>query len=141
MKKVMAGGVFSALHPGHEFFLKKARSLGDYLVVVLASDKTVHENKGPLVKKIGERKRNLEKLGIADKVIAGKHRGHYNVITDEKPDIIALGYDQDLDKDFEKWINECGFECKVVRIKEKFRGYSSSKILKQKKKGLVSPLS
>lgn len=131
MKKVLVGGVFSVIHPGHEFFLRKAKSLGDYLVVVLASDRTALESKGTLVKGAEERRRELGKLGIADKIIIGRYGGHFDVVRDEKPDIIALGYDQEIGKDFERWIEKRGPGCRIVRIREKYGDYSSSRILKQ----------
>jgi FAD synthetase len=135
MKKVMVGGVFSVLHPGHLYFLRKAKSLGDELVVVLASDRTVTESKGRLFIKAEERKENLEKKGIANKVLIGEYKGVYDIVKKEKPDIIVLGYDQEMGDEFNKWIKECGFKCNVIRIKEKHKDYSSSRIIEQKKKG------
>ncbi|MFC2143975.1 adenylyltransferase/cytidyltransferase family protein, partial [Candidatus Aenigmatarchaeota archaeon] len=71
MKKVMVGGVFSTLHPGHEFFLRKARGFGDFLVVVIASDKTLIRKKGTIDRTAEQRRKAIEDLGIADKVVVG----------------------------------------------------------------------
>ena len=38
MKKVAASGYFNPLHKGHVEYLQKAKSLGDYLVVIVNSD-------------------------------------------------------------------------------------------------------
>lgn len=38
MKRVITYGTFDVLHYGHINLLKRARSLGDYLIVVLSSD-------------------------------------------------------------------------------------------------------
>ena len=38
---VLTGGVFDVLHIGHVLTLKKARELGDLLVVVVATNETV----------------------------------------------------------------------------------------------------
>lgn len=95
MKKVMIFGTFDILHPGHTHFIKEAKEYGDYLVIVVARDKTVAElKKHPTINKENTRKTNLEQLGLADKVILGEEGDKYAVIRREKPDIIALGYDQ-----------------------------------------------
>lgn len=39
MKKVITYGTFDVLHYGHINLLKRARALGDYLIVALSSDK------------------------------------------------------------------------------------------------------
>jgi cytidyltransferase-like protein len=39
MIKVAASGYFNPLHKGHVEYLEKAKSLGDYLVVIVNSDK------------------------------------------------------------------------------------------------------
>jgi len=43
MSRVMATGVFDILHLGHLHFLMEAKSLGDELVVVVATDATVRK--------------------------------------------------------------------------------------------------
>ena len=45
-KTVLVFGTFDGLHEGHQFFLKKARALGDRLVVVVARDVSVIALKG-----------------------------------------------------------------------------------------------
>ena len=48
--KVLAGGAFNLIHPGHCHFLSEARKLGSELVVVVAHDRTVERNgKRPLL--------------------------------------------------------------------------------------------
>lgn len=41
MKKVLVGGSFDMLHPGHLDLIKTAKSYGDYLVVMLTSDERI----------------------------------------------------------------------------------------------------
>lgn len=94
MIKVLCGGRFNFLHPGHRYFLKKARDLGDYLVVVIAHD--VHNLKRNERKQMEERKKQIENLGIADNVLIGDQKDFFNVVLEEKPKIIALGWDQKL---------------------------------------------
>jgi rfaE bifunctional protein nucleotidyltransferase chain/domain len=44
---VMTHGVFDLMHPGHIRFLEAARAEGDLLIVAVASDRAVREQKGP----------------------------------------------------------------------------------------------
>lgn len=95
MKKVMVFGTFDIIHPGHIHLLKEAKEYGDFLVVAIARDANVCriKNKQP-VNKENERLENIKKLKIADKVRLGCLDDKYQAIAEEKPDIIALGYDQ-----------------------------------------------
>lgn len=43
---VLVGGCFDIFHYGHFVFLKKARALGDILIIALENDKRVRELKG-----------------------------------------------------------------------------------------------
>ncbi|MFH1237180.1 MAG: adenylyltransferase/cytidyltransferase family protein [Candidatus Aenigmatarchaeota archaeon] len=132
--KVLAGGVFNIVHPGHELFLKKAKALGDYLVVVIASDRTARRTKKYELASQEMRKAGVERLAIADKVVIGDERDFMKVVRDERPDIIALGHDQKADeKALAKLLAEEGIACKVIRIKEKLGDYKTSNIIKNKK--------
>jgi FAD synthetase len=133
--KVLAGGVFNIVHPGHILFLKKAKALGDYLVVVIANDKTANRTKAYHVTNQEERKRNIERLGVADKVVIGDERDFMKVVRDEKPQIIALGYDQRADeRKLAALLAEEGITCKITRIMENLGDYKTSDIIKNKKK-------
>ena len=114
MKKVLAGGCFNKIHKGHIYFLNKTKELG-YLIVVLTNDKN---NKKPYAIKATKRKKNLEKLKIADKIVIGHANDYSKIVKREKPQIIALGYDQKLPK---------GIKVKTVRIK-KFGRYKTSRL-------------
>ena len=46
MKRIVVNGTFDILHSGHLALLNHARSLGDYLVVAIDSDRRVQELKG-----------------------------------------------------------------------------------------------
>ncbi len=95
MKKAMAFGAFDILHEGHEYFLKEAKKKGDFLVVTLGRDKTIEKlKKKKTINNEQKRMQNLRKLNIADKVILGSLKDPYKCLSDEKPDVICLGYDQ-----------------------------------------------
>lgn len=135
MKKVLVGGVFNLIHAGHLFFLKESKKFGDYLVVVVASDRTANASKDYPVFPAEERKRNLEKVGIVDKVVIGEDLDLYRVVKRENPEVIVLGFDQKMDE--RKIREECkkmGIECRVLRLKKRKKGYSVSKLMKIRKK-------
>lgn len=46
MKRIIVNGTFDILHSGHLALLNYARSLGDYLMVAIDSDRRVQELKG-----------------------------------------------------------------------------------------------
>ncbi len=134
MKKVLAGGRFNAIHPGHIHFLKKAKSLGDFLVVVVASDSTIRNAGKKVVFPLNERKRMLESIRFVDRVIPGREimgeMGYMKVIMKEKPDIISLGYDQELGPRLLEELKKSDLKVKIKRIGN-YMGYSTSGIITQ----------
>ena len=113
MKTVLTGGKFNKIHPGHLWLLKKAKKLGK-LIVVLAHGK--HNNR-PYAVASKIRKKNLEKLKIANKVVIGSSKGFVGVVKKYKPNIIVLGYDQRIpDKITEDYIKKS--KIKIIRFKK-----------------------
>ncbi len=133
-RKVLVGGVFSLLHPGHIFFLKAARRLGTSLVVVVAHDRTAGRKSGRLSFSAKDRKDMVGSLGFVDKVRVGHPSDMMKAVREEKPDVIALGFDQD-DNEIRKRLKAMGIKCKVVRIKKRLPGYSTSRIIREIRKG------
>ena len=122
MKIVLTGGKFNRIHEGHLWLLKKAKKLG-YLVVVLANDSN---NIRPYAIPAAIRKRNLEQLKIADKIIVGHREKFSNVLKRYKPDIVVLGYDQRLpDEETEDIIKKMNI--KIMKFK-KHGTYSTRKL-------------
>jgi FAD synthetase len=94
-KKVMVFGTFDVFHAGHEAFLRQAKELGDWLIVVVARDNTVKKVKGSYPEnKAKERLNNVKKCEYVDKAVLGNEDDKYKVIKKMRPEIIALGYDQ-----------------------------------------------
>jgi len=112
-KKILAGGCFNSIHPGHIYFLKEAKKIGDKLIVILTNDKN---NKKPYAVPAKERKRMLESLNLADKVLIGSPKDKTKIVKKIKPDIIVLGYDQEMPDGLESFEH--------VRIK-KLSNYST----------------
>jgi len=128
MTKVMVFGTFDIIHPGHLYLLTETKKLGDSLVVVIARDQTVAEVKG-ITPQNNEnaRLKNITDLQIANKVILGNISDKYQIIREEKPDIIALGYDQRAFVD--KLNTTITEDIKIVKIKPyKEDIYKSSKL-------------
>ncbi|MBI4690075.1 MAG: FAD synthase [Nitrospirae bacterium] len=114
--RVVCAGTFDHFHLGHVDFLKQAKALGDELIVIVARDENVKRIKDifPEHNK-NERKENVEKTGIPDKVVLGLNEKDIFIILEQlKPDVIALGYDQRVN---EEAISKRIPNCKVVRLK------------------------
>ena len=95
MTTVMAFGSFDVLHPGHLYFLRKAKGMGDRLVVVVARDSTIEKIKGKKPKyNERERQEHIRELMYVDKVVFGYEKDPYEIIEEINPDVICLGYDQ-----------------------------------------------
>lgn len=95
-KTVMVFGVFDLFHPGHKNFLEQAKQLGSKLIVVVARDQTSTKlkNRTPINNQ-DKRIACLKKFTFIDQVVLGDEElGAYAVIMRYKPDLIALGYDQ-----------------------------------------------
>ena len=133
MTKVLVGGVFGILHPGHMLFLKTAKSLGDELVVVLASDETVRKKNGKLIFPAKERAKVIESIRFVDRVRIGSPKDRLKVVEEERPNIIALGFDQE-ESGLERELKERGIKCRVVRIKEHFPEHSTRRIIEKIKR-------
>ena len=96
---VLVGGVYDILHLGHLAVLAEAKTYGDLLVVAVATDVTVETLKGrrPVFPE-EDRRALVESLRPVDAAILGYEdvsMGYEQVIDEIKPNIIALGYDQD----------------------------------------------
>lgn len=92
---VLTGGCFDILHIGHVRFLSEAKRMGDYLVVLLESDRKVKKLKGKnrpvFIQK--ERAEMLAALGSVDLIVLlpmmGNDSDYMNLLMKIKPDIIA----------------------------------------------------
>jgi len=113
----MASGVFDLLHPGHLYYLKEAKKLGDELVVVVATDNTVRKRKHEPITPQDMRLEMVEALKPVDMAVLGHEDDMFRTVEELKPDIIALGYDQDFDEEkLRASLKERGMDIEVVRI-------------------------
>ena len=70
MKRVFVNGTFDIIHMGHLELLEFAKSLGDFLVVAIDSDRRVKQLKGPTrpINTEYERRQMLEAIRWVDRV-------------------------------------------------------------------------
>lgn len=134
MKKVLVGGCFDVLHPGHVIFLEKAKKLGDRLVVLLESDQKVRLLKGVNrpVHTQKDRAKILKALRFVDQVISlpfiQDEKEYDQIIKKINPHVIAAtrGYgDTSNHKRTAKLVG-----AKLVYVTNIYGNYSSSRILK-----------
>jgi FAD synthetase len=121
-KVVLASGVFDLLHLGHVKFLEYAKKAGGEnakLVVIIARDSTVEKTKGrkPIMSE-DQRRTLVESLKVVDEAVLGYENFDIGeVIENIKPDVIALGYDQeDMEKEVRNYVDKNKVNVKIVRI-------------------------
>lgn len=97
MRTVMIFGTFDLIHAGHLHLLKQAKKFGDRLVVVVARDQTVRRVKGEAPFHSERlRKEILNHIDLVDEVILGDTKNVYKIVSQRCPEVIALGYDQQV---------------------------------------------
>lgn len=134
MKRVLTYGTYDLLHYGHIRLLKRAKELGDYLIVALSTDE-FNELKGKKAYHNYEtRKKMLEAIRYVDLVIPENNWDQK--IDDVKKyyvDVTVMGGDWEGDPRFEKLRDYC----EVVYL-PRTKGVSTSKI--KKDLGLQEPV-
>ena len=120
MTRVMAVGVFDLLHAGHLHYLEQAKELGEHLTVVVAHDDTVRKRKHEPITTHELRSRMVAGLKPVDEVVIGNPPDVpiFDILPVVKPDIIALGYDQDhAEVAIREALKERGFDdIEVTRV-------------------------
>ena len=123
MKKVITYGTYDLLHQGHINLLRRAKELGDYLIVGVTSDSfDIGRGKLNVRNNVLERVEAVKATGYADEVIIEDYLGQkiddiqrYNI------DIFAIGSDWEGKFDY---LNEY---CKVVYL-PRTEGISSTQL-------------
>lgn len=132
MKRVITFGVYDMLHIGHVLLFKRAKELGDYLIVAVQEDEVIKEYKpdARIVYTTAERVLMVDAVKYVDEVVV-----YRNVDEDIKNidfDVFAKGPDQSH-KGFlsaEDWCKKNGRE--VVTI-PRTEGISSTLLRRIKK--------
>lgn len=134
MKRILTYGTYDLLHYGHIRLLKRAKELGDYLIVGLSTEE-FNATKGKVAYHNYEtRKKMLESIRYVDLVIPEENwEQKIGDIKDYNVDIVVMGSD---------WAGSDRFEylkdyCEVVYL-DRTEGVSTSKI--REELGLQAPV-
>jgi len=107
----MIFGTFDLIHAGHLRLLQQARQLGGRLIVIVARDKTVARIKGEAPFHPERLRREiLSHIDLVDEAILGDAKDVYKIVRERRPEVIALGYDQQV------FVKELKTRLKVWRI-------------------------
>ncbi|MBR5912842.1 MAG: Gfo/Idh/MocA family oxidoreductase [Selenomonadaceae bacterium] len=121
MVKVITYGTFDLFHEGHYRLLKRAKELGDYLIVGVTTE-TFDKNRGKLgvVDSLVTRIENVKNTGFVDEIIVEEYVGQkFSDVQRYNVDIFAIGSD---------WVGEFDYlkdYCKVVYL-ERTKNISST---------------
>lgn len=121
MVKVITYGTFDLFHEGHYRLLKRAKALGDYLIVGVTTE-AYDKARGKLnvVDSLMTRIENVKKSGFADEIVIEETQGQkVNDIRKFQIDIFAIGSDWTGEFDYLKAY------CKVVYL-ERTKNISST---------------
>lgn len=126
MKRVITYGTFDLLHEGHINLLRRAKDLGDYLVVGVTSENyDRYRGKLNVKQTLAERMENIRATGLADQIIIEEYEGQkIDDIVGMGIDIFAIGSD---------WVGRFDYleeYCKVVYL-DRTKGISSTKLRDQ----------
>lgn len=127
MKKVITYGTYDLLHQGHINLLRRAKELGDYLIVGVTNDNFDRERgKLNVVNNVLERVEAVKATGLADKIIIEDYFGQkIDDIQKYDVDIFAIG------SDWEGKFDYLGEYCKVVYL-PRTEGISSTMLREEK---------
>lgn len=124
MKRILTYGTYDLLHYGHIRLLKRAKALGDYLIVALSTDE-FNELKGKKAyHSYEERKEMLEAIRYVDLVIPEDNwEQKINDVKEYKVDVVVMGSDWAGSNRFE-YLNDY---CEVIYL-DRTDGVSTTKI-------------
>ncbi len=124
IKVVLTGGVFDILHLGHLYTLTEAKKYGDFLVVVIASDRHIAKKGRKPIHSQEYRAKMVEALKPVDATVLGED-DPMKIVEMVKPDVIVYGYDQ------QEFIKPHGV--KIVKLKEHIEPekFKTNKIIKE----------
>lgn len=99
-KVVFTNGCFDVLHPGHLSLLRRARKLGDFLIVGLNSDASVRRLKGPTRPVNDEMTRSVMLAGLrcVDLVAVFTEDTPTELLRAVRPDILVKGSEYSLEE-------------------------------------------
>ena len=127
MKKVITYGTYDLFHQGHYNLLKRAKALGDYLIVGVTTDNfDLERGKMNTCNNVMERIEAVKSTGLADQIVIEEYRGQkIDDIQKYGVDVFAIG------SDWEGYFDYLNEFCKVIYL-PRTQGASST-LLRQKR--------
>lgn len=122
MTRIMVFGTFDMIHEGHRDFFRQARALAanPHLIVSIARDSVVERIKGrrPVHSEVIRMAAIGTEAGV-DEAVLGDSDGFATHIIDSRPEILALGYDQEGEyvDTLEETLRHAGLEVRIERLK------------------------
>ncbi len=119
-KKVLVGGTFDLVHPGHIYYLRESSKYG-LVYAVVARDNNVLKIKGrkPILDQ-ASRLKIIESIKYVYKAILGDEFSIYKPVEIIKPDIIVLGPDQPVSEEsLIKELERRNIHCEVLRLSKR----------------------
>lgn len=126
MKKVITYGTFDLFHKGHYNILKRARELGDYLIVgVTGENYDAERGKLSVQDSLAKRIENVKNTGLADLIIVEEYDGQkISDIVKYDANVLVLGLDWQGKFDYLKKY------CDVIYL-ERTKNISSTQLRKE----------
>ena len=122
MRRVITYGTYDLLHYGHIELLRRAREMGDYLIVALSSDEFNQIKNKKSYYDYEQRKMMLESIRYVDLVIPEEGWGQKEKDVDRfDVDVFVMGHDWEGEFDFLK------DKCEVIYL-NRTEGISTTKI-------------
>ena len=127
MKKVITYGTYDLFHQGHYNLLKRAKDLGDYLIVGVTTDNfDLERGKMNTCNNVMERIEAVKATGLADQIVIEEYRGQkIDDIQKYGVDIFAIG------SDWEGYFDYLNEFCKVVYL-PRTQGISSTQLRQER---------
>lgn len=108
MKRILTYGTFDLLHFGHIEILRRAKALGDYLVVAVSTDEFNAIKNKKAYHDYATRKKMLEAVRYVDLVIPEKDWGQKrDDVKKYEIDTVVMGSDWEGNENFEKLKDLC----------------------------------
>mgnify|MGYP003093847351 FL=1 len=108
MKRILTYGTFDLLHFGHIEILRRAKALGDYLVVAVSTDEFNAIKNKKAYHDYATRKKMLEAVRYVDLVIPEKDWGQKrDDVKKYEIDTVVMGSDWKGNENFEKLKDLC----------------------------------
>lgn len=123
MKKVITYGTYDLFHRGHYNLLKRAKELGDYLIVGVTTDNfDLERGKMNICNNMMERIEAVKATGLADQIVIEEYKGQkIDDILKYDVDIFAIG------SDWEGYFDYLKEFCEVVYL-PRTQGVSSTQL-------------